>query len=119
MTGKVKIELENMKFYAFHGHFETEQIVGNHFVAQLMLETDDTMASITDRLEDAIDYQKLYAIIKSEMEIPSHLLEHLAGRIIEKIYCEFKAISRVSVKISKVNPPIGGEMQQVSVTMER
>lgn len=119
MQQKVIIELENMKFYAYHGHFEVEQTVGNHFMVNLWIETDTAEAIYTDRLKDALDYQHLYAIVKEEMEIPSHLLEHVANRILSRIESEFKTVARTRIKISKINPPMGGEMQQVSVTLER
>lgn len=119
MNQKVKIELENMKFYAYHGHYEIEQLVGNHFMVQLMVESDNTRATETDRLKDALDYQKLYQIIKEEMDIPSHLLEHVAKRICDRIGHEFESVTGLRIKISKLNPPLGGEMQQVSITLER
>lgn len=119
MDDKILIELENMKFYAYHGHYEVEQKVGNHFLVNLLVETATPDAAKTDRLKDALDYQRLYQLVKEEMEIPSHLLEHVATRISEKIKSEFKTVTRTRVKISKMNPPMGGEMQQVSVTLER
>jgi 7,8-dihydroneopterin aldolase/epimerase/oxygenase len=116
---KVTIELENMKFYAYHGHYEIEQKVGNHFLVNLLVEADATAASQSDRLKDALDYQQLYRLVKEEMEIPSHLLENVAGRIADRIGSEFETVTRMKVKISKMNPPMGGEMLQVSVTLER
>ncbi len=119
MHQKVTIELENMKFYAYHGHYEVEQTVGNHFMVNLLVETEGTAAAQSDRLKDALDYQQLYRLVKEEMDIPSHLLEHVANRISERIAIEFETVTRMRVKISKINPPMGGEMQQVSVTLER
>ncbi len=119
MNQKVKIELENMKFYAYHGHYEIEQLVGNHFMVQLMVESDNVRATETDRLKDALDYQKLYQIIREEMDIPSRLLEHVAKRICDRIEQEFDTVTGLKIKISKLNPPLGGEMQQVSITLER
>lgn len=119
MQDKITIELENMKFYAYHGHYEIEQKVGNHFLVNLLVETDAMAATQTDRLRDALDYQRLYQLVREEMEIPSHLLEHVANRISDKINTEFPNVKHMKVKISKMNPPMGGEMQQVSVTLER
>lgn len=118
MEQKIVIELENMKFYAYHGHFEIEQTVGNHFMVQLRVETINDMVIKTDRLKDALDYQQLYSLVREEMEVPSHLLEHVAHRISERVRREFKTVTGIKVKISKLNPPMGGEMQQVSVTLE-
>ena len=44
------IEIEGMKFYAYHGHFAAEQIVGNHFEVYLRLETNCDAAAQSDNL---------------------------------------------------------------------
>ncbi|MCL3779759.1 dihydroneopterin aldolase [Prolixibacteraceae bacterium JC049] len=114
------IEIEGMKFYAYHGHFEAEQVVGNHFIVNLSLETACDAAAASDNLDDALDYQKLYRIVKKEMAIKSHLLEHVCGRVLDHIYADFgDTVRNVKIKISKLNPPMGGQMDQVSVTLMR
>lgn len=119
MNHKILIELENMKFYAYHGHFEVEQKVGNHFLVSLLAETGVTAALHSDRLRDAVDYQQIYALVRREMEIPSHLLEHVAERITCALFKEVRGITHTRIKISKMNPPMGGEIEKVSVTLER
>lgn len=119
MQKKVTIELENMKFYAYHGHYEVEQKVGNHFLVSLLAETSALTALESDRLKDALDYQHIYRLVKQEMEIPSHLLEYVAERIVNAVLSELSPISHIRVKISKMNPPLGGEIEKVSVTLER
>jgi dihydroneopterin aldolase len=119
MQQTITIELENMKFYAYHGHYEVEQTVGNHFLVYLRVIANTPDALFSDKLKDALDYQHLYTLVKQEMDIPSHLLEHVAHRISERVFTEFEPVQRMWVKISKINPPMGGEMQQVSVTLER
>ncbi|MDP4224092.1 MAG: dihydroneopterin aldolase [Bacteroidota bacterium] len=113
------IQIENMEFYAFHGHFKEEQIVGNRFLVDLTIETDMNKPSETDNLKDAVNYQKAYQIVKSEMEKKSHLLEHIAGRILNAVYAEMTGIKKVTVKVSKMNPPMGGKIGSVSVVMEK
>lgn len=112
------IEIEGMEFYAFHGHFEVEKIAGNRFLVNLKIESDCTKAGQTDRLEDTLDYQKAYLAIKEEMAVSSDLLEHLAQRIINRIKSAFPEVQKVTVKVSKMNPPMGGQIEKVSVTME-
>ena len=73
-----KIEIEGMEFYAFHGHFTAEQVVGNRFLVDLTLISDSSEAAKSDNLADAMDYQIAYRIVKEEMQIKSHLLEHVA-----------------------------------------
>ena len=111
------IRIENMEFYSFHGHFKEEQIVGNKFIVDLAIETDMKVPSESDNLKDAVDYQRVYQIIKFEMEKKSHLLEHIAGRIIDAIYSEMKGIQKITVKVSKMNPSMGGKIGSVSVEL--
>jgi dihydroneopterin aldolase len=113
------IQIENMEFYSFHGHFKEEQIVGNKFLVDLTIETDMKIPSESDNLRDAVDYQKIYQITKLQMEKKSHLLEHIAGRIIDAIYAEMTGILKVTVKVSKMNPPMGGKIGAVSIVMSR
>lgn len=112
------IEIEGMEFFAFHGHFEVEKIAGNRFLVNLEIETDCTKAGQTDRLEDTLDYQKAYLAVKEEMAVSSDLLEHVAHRIINRIKFEFPEVQKVTVKVSKMNPPMGGQIEKVSIRLE-
>ncbi|WP_047447724.1 dihydroneopterin aldolase [Alistipes sp. ZOR0009] len=111
------IEIENMEFYAYHGCFEEEAIVGNKFKVDLTIEMDAEVPSKTDSIGDAVNYQLAYNIVKREVAIRSHLLEHVGGRIIEGIYNELSGVQKVKVKVSKMNPPMGGAIEKVSVTL--
>jgi len=113
------IQIEGMEFYAFHGHFEVEKLAGNRFLVNLTIEADCSKAAQSDRLEDTLDYQKAYLIVKEEMAIPSDLLAHVAQRIISRMKHEFPEAVKVKVKISKMNPPMGGQIEKVSVTLEQ
>jgi len=113
------IQIENMEFYSFHGHFKEEQIVGNKFIVDLTIETDMTVPQQTDNLKDALDYQKVYRIVKAQMELKSHLLEHIAGRILDALYSEISGIGKATIKVSKMNPPMGGKIGSVSIVLSR
>jgi len=113
------IQIENMEFYSFHGHFKEERIVGNKFRVDLTIETDMTLPAASDNLKDAVNYQRVYEIVKSQMEMKSHLLEHIAGRILDAVYAELKGINKITVKVYKMNPPMGGKIGSVSVIMEK
>ena len=113
------IEIEGMEFYAYHGHFEAERIVGNKFLVNISIKTDCSKAAQSDQLEDALNYQTVYEVIKKEMEIASSLLEHVANRILEKLHQMFPEIEKASLKISKMNPPMGGQIEKVSVTLSK
>jgi dihydroneopterin aldolase len=113
------IQIEGMEFYAFHGHFKEEQIVGNKFLVDLTLETDMEKAVESDNLRDAVNYQKAYEIVRIQMEKKSHLLENIAGRILDAIYAEMEGIKNATVKVSKMNPPVGGKINSVSIVLSR
>ncbi len=113
------IHLEDMEFYAYHGHFEEEQIVGNQFLVNLTLKTNMEKPAVSDHLEDALNYQTAYKIIQEEMRKKSHLLENIASRILNALYREFPQLEHARIKVSKMNPPMGGKMNCVSVSMEK
>lgn len=113
------IQIENMEFYAYHGCYEEERVVGNRFIVDVQIETDLSRAAVTDSINDTLNYQMAYNTIKAEMSIKSHLLEHVAARILDKLYSTFSSIEKATVKVSKMNPPMGGEMERVSVTLSR
>ncbi|MCF6364891.1 MAG: dihydroneopterin aldolase [Bacteroidales bacterium] len=113
------IEIEGMEFYAYHGHYEEEQIVGNRFLVDLKIETNCRKAAESDQIEDAVNYQTAYKIIKTEMQKKSNLLENIAGRIIDALHNKLENMKSVSIKLSKMNPPMGGKIKKVSITMTK
>lgn len=113
------IQIEGMEFYAYHGHFIEEQIVGNKFILDITIETDTKPAEKSDQLDDALDYQLVYKIIKEQMEIKSNLLENIATRILDALFDQFINIEKATLKVSKMNPPMGGQIEKVSVTLSR
>jgi dihydroneopterin aldolase len=110
-----QIRLYDMEFYAHHGHFQEEQRVGNYFVINLALETDISKASKTDKLEDALDYVKVYSVIEQEMKQRSYLLESVLMRIVKRLFKEFKQIDYLEIEIAKINPPLGGKTHKVAL----
>lgn len=113
------IRIEQMEFYSYHGHFEEERIVGSRFRVDLEMETDCSRPAETDRLSDALDYQKAYDLIKEQMQEKSYLLEHIARRILDALFAHFPQLERAEVKVSKLGPPLGGKIGAVSVALKR
>jgi dihydroneopterin aldolase len=113
------IQIEGMEFYSFHGHYREEQIVGNKFLVDLTIETDMEIPIQSDNLKDAVNYQKVYEIVKQQMGLKSHLLEDIAGRILDAIGAELPGIKNAKVKVSKMNPTMGGKVASVSVVLSR
>lgn len=103
-----------MEFFSYHGCFKEEQIIGTRFMIDLELEVQAGEAEISDHLHDTLNYTAVYQLVKREMEQKSYLLEHVARRILDGLQSEFRQIEQIEIKISKINPPVGGKMQQVS-----
>ena len=113
------IELEDMEFYAFHGCYKEEQVVGNKFLVSLEMRTDCEKAGQTDNIGDATSYLTAYEVVKEQMSIKSHLLENVAARILDALQTKLPAITSARVKISKMNPPLGGKVGRASVILEK
>ena len=107
-----------MRFYAHHGCFTQERAIGTHFVVELVFNTDTSRAEVSDDIADTVSYLDVYQVVKREMQQPSNLLEHVARRVGEAVLQEFPDVSDVNVKVSKMNPPLGGQMHSVSVELQ-
>lgn len=111
------IELKEMRFYACHGVMPQERKVGNHFVVDLSLTAPLERAVASDELDDTINYAAVYAVVKEQMEIPSRLIEHAAGRILAALKEAFPELTAVDLKLSKLNPPFGGDVYSASIRL--
>lgn len=114
-----KIILENMEFYANHGVLQHETELGNTFVVSLVMEVDTAKAGMTDLIDDTVNYQLIYNAIRKQMEIPSRLLEHIGQRIVDKLMNKFPRIQHLSLRLSKLNPPLGGKVERVTIELEQ
>ena len=114
-----RIILEDMEFYAHHGCFLEERLVGARFIVNIAFDYISTIAQTSDLLDDAVNYQQLYKIVKSEMHIPNNLIEAVAQRIQIKILQEFPEICYLKVRLAKLNPPVGGKVKSVAVELEK
>jgi dihydroneopterin aldolase len=112
-----KVRLENIRLYAFHGCLKEEAIIGSDYRVDLEVQADLEEAARTDQLSDTVDYVHLHKIVREEMESRSHLLESVADRILNRIFKDHPSVQEAEVAISKVNPPLGGDVQQVTVIL--
>ena len=115
-----KIVIEEMEFYAFHGHYQEEQIVGNRFLVDLELTSNLEVPASSDSLNDAVNYQQAYQIIKNEMRrTKSNLLENIGKRILDALFAEMKGIEKAKIRVRKLNPPMGGPIKSVGIVLKR
>lgn len=111
------IELTGMRFHAFHGCLAAEREKGNLFIVDFKCGYDIGKAACSDDLADTLDYGEIYDIVAREMAVPSNLLEHVAGRIVDAIRSAHPEIESFSVSVSKQNPPVAGEAGWSKVTI--
>lgn len=113
------VELRGMQFFAYHGCYAQERKVGNRFVVELKMRAEESQALASDDISDALNYAQAYQVVAREMAEPSHLLEHVAGRILTALFAGFPQLRWASVTIEKLNPPLGGNVYSSAVTLER
>lgn len=114
---KTSIELKNMRFFAHHGVLPQERVIGNEFVVNLKLETDFSAACKTDEVEDTLNYAHVFDLVKAEMQTPSNLLEHVAGRILRKIRETYPNLGAIEIRVAKMHPPVSGEAEMAEVVI--
>lgn len=112
------ILVEGIQLYAYHGCLEEEAKIGADYIVDVTMKTDFSKAASTDNLSDTIDYVRVYQIVKQEMAIRSKLIEHVGKRIFDKLKTEFKSLQTIQVKVTKLNPPMNGNVDRVSIVVE-
>ncbi|WP_406685299.1 dihydroneopterin aldolase [Seonamhaeicola sp. MEBiC1930] len=111
------IKVENIKVYAYHGCLKEETKIGSDYRVDLEVKANLKNSAKSDELSDTVDYVFLNRIIKEEMCVPSKLLETVAKRILNRIFTEEKMVQKATVWVSKINPPIGGDVERVTIKM--
>ena len=113
-----KIKVENIRIYAYHGCLKEETNVGSDYSVDIMVNSNLKKASKSDHLADTVDYVHINNIVKEEMKMPSKLLEHVGKRILDRIFDELIIVTKAAVSVSKINPPIGGDVEKVTVVLK-
>jgi len=113
-----KIKVENIRVYGHHGCLPEETIIGSDYLVNVIAYSNLKKASISDDLSDTVDYVYINKIVKEEMKVPSKLLEHVGKRIIDRLFFEISNVKKAEVSVSKINPPIGGDVEKVTVVLK-
>ena len=114
-----KIQVNNIKLYANHGCLEEEAKIGSWYRVDVQVSANLDKSSVTDNLNDTVDYVHLNYIVKEEMSIRSKLLEEVARRILDRFFLELEMIKSATVSVAKLNPPIGGNVQEVAIILSK
>lgn len=115
---KHTIEVNGIKVYAFHGCLPEEARIGGNYVVDVMLNTDFSQAAESDTLKQTVDYVDINRIVSEEMAIRSKLIEHVGQRIINRLRSELVGILYLKVRVTKLTPPINGNVENVSIIIE-
>ena len=113
------IKINNIKVYAFHGCLEEEALIGGNFIVDIEIFTDYSLAAKNDDLTKTVDYCDVYQIVKREMKIRSKLIEHAAERIANALKKEIDGIDKINVQLTKIAPPVNGDVGSVSVIITK
>jgi dihydroneopterin aldolase len=112
------IEVNGIKLYAYHGCLEEEGKIGGNYIVDVHMKTDFQAAALSDELSQTIDYVHINAIVTQEMAIRSKLIEHVGQRIVSRIEQEIKGLIGLRVKVTKICPPINGDVDNVAIIIE-
>jgi dihydroneopterin aldolase len=113
------IKISNIRVYAYHGCLVEEGKIGSDYRIDLSVKANLTPSAKSDQLSDTVDYVHLNRIVREEMAIRTKLLETVADLILDRILLEIPLVEKVKIKVSKLNPPIGGNVEMVSIIMKR
>lgn len=109
------ISLNNLEFYSFHGYYQEENLIGNHFLVDIIVLLNDEVMKM-EELESTLNYVTLYQIAKEEMAIPRKLLETVVKSIHQRIEKLSKNIHRIEVSLTKKHVPVEGMIGQAKVS---
>ncbi len=117
----MRIVLENIRLYAYHGVLAQEKTVGQWYTVNIRMEVGEENSTFSDDLDDTVNYAEVYDIVRREMDIPSRLIEHVCGRIARAVIRECRLVDEVTVGVIKTNPPIGADCSGcgVELTLKR
>ncbi|MCD8438611.1 dihydroneopterin aldolase [Tenacibaculum finnmarkense] len=112
------IRVNNIRLFTNHGCLEEEAKIGSEYRVDIEVTANLQKSSATDKLADTVDYVHLNHIVKQEMAIRSELLEHVAQRILNRIFDEIQLVDQAEVSVAKINPPIGGNVAEVVIVLK-
>ena len=112
------INIEGINLYGYHGFLPEEAKIGGNYIVDVYMTTDFSLAAKTDNLNETIDYCIIYEICKAQMAIRSNLIEQVCDRIFKDIKFNFKTIYHLHVKLTKLLPPMNGNVDKVSVEIK-
>jgi dihydroneopterin aldolase len=113
----MEVALHGAEFFARHGYYPEEQLMGNKFVIDVEVGFNPVNNLNDDELCNTLNYEQLYTVVCEEMKITRQLLETVVQAIIDRIKTEFQFAETIKVRLKKLNPPLKGRVESSSVTI--
>jgi 7,8-dihydroneopterin aldolase/epimerase/oxygenase len=116
---EVTIEISGLSLYTHVGVSAAEREVGQRLLLDLRLDVGDCDATVTDRIEDTVDYAQVCDTANLVAQQRSYkTLERLCAAIAERLLGQYEA-NAVWVKAAKPEPPLAFGVSEVSVEVWR
>jgi len=112
------ITLNELRLHAYHGVQPQERLCGNLFILNLRLAVDISQVAETDDIADAVNYAEVYDAVRAEMAQSSRLLEHVAMRVVRRIFLQFPSVEEIQLKLEKLNPPMNADIRTAGVEID-
>ena len=110
----ITIHLNKLLFHSYHGIYEEEKILGNNYEVNVSLTIESR--GMINSIEQTINYESVYELIRQRMKIPSLLLETIAQDLTGEIQQLDERIKKIQVNILKKDPPMNAMEGEVSVS---
>ena len=114
----VTVQLNNLILHGHHGLYEEERKVVNTFEVNLSVAFDEKKSDF-DSIEDTVNYEELYKIVKQRMQAHTFLLEKICQGIIRKIKHQYPFVKEVNISVYKLQAPIENLQGKVGVAMRK
>ena len=113
------LRLLNMSFYGYHGVSDAEKLLGTRFEVDVEVCYDTSKPAKSEKLSDAVNYEKIYALVKDFITTHKfHLMEGLTEGLAEHLWDSF-TFDGLRVRIRKVSPPFPGHLDAVELETTR
>jgi len=114
-----KIAVEGIRLYGYHGCLDEEGKIGTEYEITVYVWGDISQSFRSDNLHDTMDYVNINSIVQEHVSKRAKLIETVAQQISDTIFTEMPKVKKLKIKLSKLNPPINGDVKMVSIELKR
>ncbi|MGK0406406.1 MAG: dihydroneopterin aldolase [Roseivirga sp.] len=114
-----KILVEGIRLYGYHGCLDEEGKIGTEYEVSVTVWGNINNSFQSDNLHHTMDYVNISRVVQEHVSNRAKLIETVAHRISETIFEEMPMVIKLKIKLSKLNPPINGDVKKVSIELKR